>query len=196
MKPDLGPKQARFVDEYLIEPNAKQAAIRAGYSPRTAESQGSRLLSNVKVAAAIAERQEKRAAKVGLTQQRVLEEVEGIAHSDVTHYVFDDIANQLKLAPGAPLNAMRAVSSVKYRTRTDEDGNVTRECEFKLWDKPGMVKLAGRHLGIKGFFEKVELSGPDGGPVEVRAVKDMSSGERRKRIAELASRRLTPPTQD
>jgi hypothetical protein len=87
---------------------------------------------------------------------------------------------------------MRAVSSVKYRSRTDEDGNVTRECEFKLWDKPGMVKLAGRHLGIKGFFEKVELSGPDGGPVEVRAVKDMSSGERRKRIAELAARRLPP----
>jgi phage terminase small subunit len=188
----LTPRQQRFVDEYLVDLNATQAAIRAGYSAKTAEQQGPRLLGNVGVAAGIAAGKAKRAAKVGLSQERVLEEVEGLAHSDVTHYVFDDEANQLKLAPGAPPNAMRAVSSVKYRSRTDEDGNVTRECEFKLWDKPGMVKLAGRHLGIKGFFEKVELSGPDGGPVEVRAVKDMSSGERRKRIAELAARRLPP----
>ncbi len=190
----MPPRQQRFVDEYLVDPNATQAAIKAGYSAKTAESAGSRMLRNVKVASAIAAAREKRAVKVGLSQQRVLEEVEGLAHSDVTHYMFDDIANRLVLTEGAPPNAMRAVSSVKYRSRTDEDGNVTRECEFKLWDKPGMVKLAGRHLGIKGFFEKVEVSGPDGGPVEVRAVKDMSSGERRKRIADLASRRLPPAT--
>ena len=50
---DLTPKQARFVEEYLIDLNATQAAIRAGYSTHTADVQGSRLLSNVKVAAAI-----------------------------------------------------------------------------------------------------------------------------------------------
>ena len=192
MATGLTPNQARFVEEYLKDLNATQAAIRSGYSKRTAESQGSRLLRNAKVAAAVSERQAKRAERVGLTQERVLLELEQLAHSDISHYVFDDEVGQLKLAEGAPANAMRAVSSVKYRTRTDEDGNVTRECEFKLWDKPGMVKLTGRHLGIKGFFEKVEVSGPDGGAIEVRAVQDMSSGERRKRILELAARRLPP----
>ena len=49
----LTPRQQRFVDEYLIDLNATQAAIRAGYSPKTAQSQSSRLLSNVMVRAAI-----------------------------------------------------------------------------------------------------------------------------------------------
>jgi phage terminase small subunit len=50
---DLGPRQQRFVEEYLIDVNAEQAAIRAGYSAKTAEAQGSRLLSNVKVQRAV-----------------------------------------------------------------------------------------------------------------------------------------------
>lgn len=54
---DLNPRQARFVDEFLVDLNATQAAIRAGYSEKTAESQGSRLLSNAKIADAIQARQ-------------------------------------------------------------------------------------------------------------------------------------------
>jgi hypothetical protein len=56
----LTPKQARFVEEYLVDLNAKQAAIRAGYSPKTAEVQGCRLLRNVQVAAAIQRAQAER----------------------------------------------------------------------------------------------------------------------------------------
>lgn len=67
----LSPKQQRFVDEYLVDSNATQAAIRAGYSAKTAEQQGSRLLRNVQVAAAIEERGAKLAKKVGTTAERV-----------------------------------------------------------------------------------------------------------------------------
>ena len=49
----LTPKQARFIEEYLVDLNAKQAAIRAGYSVKSAHVEGSRLLINAKVAAAI-----------------------------------------------------------------------------------------------------------------------------------------------
>ena len=56
-KDDLSDKQLRFVMEYLTDSNGKQAAIRAGYSPKTAEVQASRLLSNAKVRAAVAEGQ-------------------------------------------------------------------------------------------------------------------------------------------
>ena len=52
----LTPKQERFVEEYLIDLNATQAAIRAGYSAKTAEAQGSRLLSNVNVSALVADK--------------------------------------------------------------------------------------------------------------------------------------------
>lgn len=71
--PDLSEKQKRFVAEYLIDLNATQAAIRAGYSPKTAQEQGSRLLSNVMVAAAIAEGAKRRIRKAEITAQDVLE---------------------------------------------------------------------------------------------------------------------------
>ena len=69
---DLTPKQARFVGEYLIDLNATQAAIRAGYSKKSAEQQGSRLLRYVKVGAAVAKGQAEKAEKLGLSQEWVL----------------------------------------------------------------------------------------------------------------------------
>ncbi len=54
----LSLRRQRFVDEYLVEPNATQAAIRAGYSPRTARQQGSRLLTSVDVSAALRAKQD------------------------------------------------------------------------------------------------------------------------------------------
>ena len=60
---NLTPKQQRFVEEYLIDLNATQAAIRSGYSEKTAQERSSRLLSNVMVQAAIQEAQSKRAER-------------------------------------------------------------------------------------------------------------------------------------
>ena len=69
---ELTPKQCRFVDEYLVDLNATQAAIRAGYSPRTANEQGPRLLVNVGIATAIQTAQEARSQRLQLTQDDVL----------------------------------------------------------------------------------------------------------------------------
>jgi len=74
----LTPRQERFVAEYLVDLNATQAAIRAGYSERTAQEQGSRLLSNVKVAAAVAERQTSIAGKLQITAEKVLRDLEEV----------------------------------------------------------------------------------------------------------------------
>lgn len=71
----LTPKQERFVQEYLIDLNATQAATRAGYSAKTAYSIGQRLLKDVEVAKAVARGQEKVAAKIGLTLDAHLEEL-------------------------------------------------------------------------------------------------------------------------
>lgn len=78
----LTAKQQHFVKEYLIDLNATQAAIRAGYSPKTAEQQASRLLSNVKVQAAIQKAMDKRAAKVEITADMVLRRWWDIATAD------------------------------------------------------------------------------------------------------------------
>lgn len=81
-KGKLTAKQERFVSEYLIDLNATQAAIRACYSEKTAQVQGSRLLSNVMVAAEIAKRQAKVADKLELSAERVLRELEYLAFYD------------------------------------------------------------------------------------------------------------------
>ena len=71
-KPSLNPKQSRFVLEYMIDHNATQAAIRAGYSEKTAPEQGCRLFNNVNVQAAISEKTVKQAEKLGLSADRVI----------------------------------------------------------------------------------------------------------------------------
>ncbi|KRA62172.1 hypothetical protein ASD89_24120 [Caulobacter sp. Root656] len=78
----LTPKQARFVEEYLIDLNATQAAIRAGYSAKTAEDQGRQLLRKTPVSAAISARQAERSERTEITQDRVLEELWAIATAD------------------------------------------------------------------------------------------------------------------
>jgi len=71
----ITPKQQRFADEYLIDLNATQAAIRAGYSVKTAEQQGNRLLGNAKVAAYIALAQANRSERTEITQDYVLSSI-------------------------------------------------------------------------------------------------------------------------
>lgn len=75
----LTPKQARFVEEYLVDLNATQAARRAGYSARTAEQQGPRLLGNAGVAAAIAEGQSDLSDRAEITQVEVIADLRRLA---------------------------------------------------------------------------------------------------------------------
>jgi len=75
----LTDKQLRFVEEYLIDLNATGAAIRAGYSKRTAQEQGSRLLSNVMVGKAVAAGRDARSERTGLSQDYVVTRLQKIA---------------------------------------------------------------------------------------------------------------------
>ena len=70
----LTPKQQRFVEEFLVDSNATQAAIRAGYSAKTANPKGSQLLAKVSVAAAVAEAQAKRRERLEVTVDRITAE--------------------------------------------------------------------------------------------------------------------------
>ena len=70
------PRSIDFVDEYLVDLNATQAAIRAGYSEKTAYSIGQRLLKNVEVQKMIANRMEERSKRTEITQDRVLTDIE------------------------------------------------------------------------------------------------------------------------
>ncbi len=83
----LTAKQQRFVDEYLIDLNATQAAIRAGYSQKTARQIGNRMLTNVDIQSAIAKRMGDRSGRVEITQDMVLRELAKIGFSDIRKVV-------------------------------------------------------------------------------------------------------------
>ncbi|MCW3657556.1 terminase small subunit [Burkholderia cenocepacia] len=83
----LSAQQQRFVDEYLVDLNATQAAIRAGYSKKTARSQGNRLLTNVDVSKAITERKRARAERVQIDADEVLAKVHAVAFADTNGIV-------------------------------------------------------------------------------------------------------------
>lgn len=86
----MNPKRAAFVQQYLIDKNATQAAIRAGYSAKTASSAGERLLRNVEVCAAIERELSDLAGRLGITAERVLLERSRLAFFDVRKLFQDD----------------------------------------------------------------------------------------------------------
>ena len=144
----LTARQTRFVAEYLVDLNGTQAAIRAGYSPRTAEAQASRLLRNVKVSAAVAKGQAARFRKVEITAERVLREAGGLAFSSLQDLVDDD-GNLLPIKEW-PQDAAAAVSSVELTKRNLVAGDGAQEnvVKIRLWDKPANVQILMKHLGL------------------------------------------------
>lgn len=161
----LTPRQAAFVHEYLIDLNGTQAAIRAGYSPHTANEQAAQLLANLSVSKSVEQGKAQRFARVNISADAVVNEIAILANSNVDHYFVDDYGN-LKPTPEAPEGAMRAIASIKKKIRHAKDGSITYEVEYRLWDKPGNVKLLGKHSGVKACFDRVEVTGKDGAPIE------------------------------
>lgn len=173
--PPLTRRQAAFVEEFTIDLNATQAAIRAGYAEKNAHVQACDLLNKPQVAQAVAEAKAQRASRVGMVADTVLSEMSLLSHSCLEHYVIDD-QGQVKLAEGAPAGAMRAIQSIKRRVevhpaRKDdpESGYKVYNVELKLWDKPAPLKLMGRHVGL--FPDRVEHTGANGGPIEVAEIR-------------------------
>lgn len=145
-------RRDRFADEYLIDLNAKQAAIRAGYSPRSAEVTGHRLLRNAKVAQAIQAGIERRSERTGITQDVVLGELLRLARVDVID-LFDDAGN-LKPLREIPEDARRAIAGIETNEIFAGENVIGHVRKVKLWDKKGSLELLGKHLKL--FTEKIE----------------------------------------
>ena len=152
----LTDQQALFVQRYLIHFNGTKAAIESKYSKKTAAAQASRLLRHVKVRRAIEQGMKRRADRNGLEEARVLREVELLAHSDATHFRMND-RGELEVSEEAPAGAQRAISAIEFH----EGARGDRKLKIRLWSKPDMLKIAGRHLGIRGFHDKLEVDPSD-----------------------------------
>jgi phage terminase small subunit len=149
----LTPKQQLFVEEYLIDLNATQAAIRAGYSPNNADKIGSELLGKTRVSEAIKIAMAERSRRTGINQDRILAELAKIALVNPARVVnFDEATIREDALP----EDLAAVASVKVKRFPTKDGEGI-EREVKFHDKNKALDLAGRHLGM--FKDRLELSG-------------------------------------
>lgn len=150
----LTPRQQAFVREYLIDLNATQAATRAGYSAKTANEQGSRLLTNVSVRSAIEHAMQERGKRAELTADRVLLELRRLAFFDIRKIFNDD--GTLKRVTDLDDDTAAAIMSIEM-VEIGDDGQLAMNKKFKASDKKGAIELAMRHLGM--LKDRVEHSG-------------------------------------
>lgn len=137
-------KHNRFIEEYLIDLNATQAAIRAGYSPKTAGVQGAKLLKIPKIAHAIAKAEAERSKRTGINQDRVVMELAKVAFADVSRALNTRTG---EIMDNAPPEDLAAIQQVKIKQMEGDKGS-SYECEIKLSDKTRALELLGKHLGM------------------------------------------------
>ena len=138
-------KQPRFVEEYLVDLNATQAAIRSGYSPRRASEIGYELLQKTAVQAAISAKQRERSARTGVTADRVMMEIARIAFADpraVMSWGPDGVA--LRNSSDLSDDEAAAVAEVS-ETWTDSGGGSRK---VKMHDKVAALEKLARHIGL------------------------------------------------
>lgn len=149
----LTKKQQRFVDEYLIDLNATQAAIRAGYSPDTAQQMGSENLSKPVIRNAIDKAIAERSRRTGINQDRVINEIAKVAFLNPADVI--DL-NEAAVRDDADRDDTACIASVKVKTIPTYEG-VISEREVKTYDKLKALELLGKHLGM--FTDRVKMEG-------------------------------------
>lgn len=152
MKNMLTPKQSMFVEEYLVDLNATQAAIRSGYSKKTARQVGSQNLSKPNIQAAITKAMDERSKRTGITADRVLKEIASMSFADIRE-IFTK-SGQLRAVHSMPDRISAAVQSVEVVVRPtgelDDDGNreVAHVHKIRLADKLKGLEMLCKHLGL------------------------------------------------
>lgn len=153
MKGKLTTKQQRFVDEYLIDGNATQAAKRAGYSDDTAYSQGQRLLKNVVVAKVVAKAQAERSERTKIDADYVLKRLQEMDSLDVLDIL--DCAGNIKPIKDWPKSWRTSISGIDLHEMINGDTN-TIVRKIKWPDKAKNLELLGRHVNIQAWKDKIE----------------------------------------
>ena len=152
----LTEKQRRFVDEYLIDLNATQAAIRAGYSVKTAREQASQNLTKLNMQQAISEKMAERSKRTGVNQDRIVLELAKIAFVNAADVIDSDDAT---IKAGATADDTAAIQSVKVKVIPTKEGEGV-EREIRLNDKLKALELLGKHLGMWNDKLDVNLNIP------------------------------------
>lgn len=143
---DLSPKQEMFCREYLIDLNATQAAIRAGYSKQTAYSIGSENLKKPEVQRRISSLQAERAKRVDVTQDMVLAELFKIAFANVKEYLSISEDGRTLFIEWDEVESDKTAAISEVTTVMLPGGGW--KSKIKMHDKMEALKLIGQHLGM------------------------------------------------
>lgn len=148
----LTARNRRFVDEYMVDGNATQAAIRAGYSRVGANRAAHRLLQDEEIGAAIANAQAARSARTQIDADWVLIRLARIADSDIRKLFH---GRELKLPEDLDDDTASALASIEVVTVAKGEGEVEYVSKMKFWDKRAALVDIGRHLGM--FKDKLDV---------------------------------------
>jgi phage terminase small subunit len=147
MSKKLTDKQERFCLEYVIDFNATQAAIRAGYSESTAKEQGCQHLTKLNIQERIQKLKAKAVEKIEITHSELLQELKNWAYSDITE-TMELSASQVK---ELPIEIRRLVTKFKRTTRSIGESITEDVIELHFVSKEKAIELIAKHIG---FFEK------------------------------------------
>ena len=165
MQQKLSPKQALFVREYLVDLNATQAAIRAGYTVKSAEVTGCKLLSIAKVKLAVQENAEKRIRRLGLSADETLERLSWIANSDPGDF-FNEAGSLLNVKD-LPEGVRKCIASIEVvkRNMVVGDGEMEYVHKIKWWDKVKALDLMSRYHKLINDKPETPLGGAQ--PIQI-----------------------------
>lgn len=155
---ELTPRQSRFVDEYLLEPNATQAAIKAGYSKNGANAAGARLLANVSVQQAIEARQQDRAERTKVDADYVLHRLHAIDQLDIID-ILDDAGNVRPVREWPKAWRQSITAADLHEMQTGDVMTVVRKIKWP--DKLKTLELIGKHVSVKAFEAEKESGADD-----------------------------------
>jgi phage terminase small subunit len=184
----LTDKQKMFCREYLIDLNATQAAIRAGYSAKTANEQGARLLANVSVQIRIHELKARRNDRIDVDADYVLKRLFEIDQMDVLDIMTDDM--RIKPVSQWPASWRRYLSGFDlaeiFEGRGEEREMVGILKKIKWPDKVRNLELLGKHISVQAFREQAatSLTGKYGGPLEVALLSREEYRQARREMLE------------
>ena len=165
----LTPRKRQFVQEYLIDLNGTQAAIRAGYSPKGARVQAVRLLADANVKALITKASNKRTSKTEIDAEWLLRDLAQQAQADVADLYTTDGA--IKPVSEWPLVWRQGLVAGIDTAQLEGGVVVTR---IKLADRTKIRELLGKHTTVGAFTDRIELTGRDGGPILVDRARQIA----------------------
>ena len=162
----LTEKQRRFVEAYLLDPNATQAAIAAGYSAKTARAVGAENMTKPDIQAALNADRQKREEKTGIDAAWVLERLGIEAKADIAD-LYDENTNTLKPVHEWPLIWRQGlVAGVEINELFEGHGEdriqIGYVSKVKLSDRLKRIELIGKHVGVNAFQEVIQHKGLDG----------------------------------